>query len=49
VGAIREVAEPIADAMGPLPYQALQTLLDPLWPKGIHAYFKSTNLARLDD
>ncbi len=27
----------------------LQTLLDPLWPKGIHAYFKATNLARLDD
>ena len=27
----------------------LQTLLDPLWPKGIHSYFKSTNLARLDD
>jgi hypothetical protein len=27
----------------------MQTLLDPLWPKGIHAYFKATNLARLDD
>jgi FAD/FMN-containing dehydrogenase len=49
VHAIREVAEPIADVMGPMPYQALQTLLDPLWPKGLHAYFKSTNLARLDD
>ncbi len=34
---------------GPMPYHALQTLLDPLWPKGIHAYFKATNLARLDD
>jgi berberine-like enzyme len=32
-----------------MPYQAMQTLLDPLWPKGIHAYFKATNLARLDD
>src|SRR5213078_4173789 len=31
------------------PYQAIQTLIDPLWPKGIHAYFKATNLARLDD
>ena len=28
---------------------AIQTLIDPLWPKGIHAYFKATNLARLDD
>jgi FAD/FMN-containing dehydrogenase len=49
VRAFREVAEPIADLFGPIPYQALQSLLDPLWPKGIHAYFKATNLARLDD
>jgi FAD/FMN-containing dehydrogenase len=46
---VREVAEPIADLLGPMPYHGLQTLLDPLWQKGIHAYFKSTNLARLDD
>jgi FAD/FMN-containing dehydrogenase len=32
-----------------MPYLAIQTLLDPLFPKGIHAYFKATNLARLDD
>jgi FAD/FMN-containing dehydrogenase len=49
VRAFREVAEPIADLLGPMPYHVLQTLLDPLWPKGIHAYFKATNLARLDD
>jgi FAD/FMN-containing dehydrogenase len=47
--AVRESAQPIADAMGPMPYNAMQTLLDPLWPKGLHAYFKATNLARLDD
>src|SRR5215216_46384 len=46
---LRDVAAPIADLLGPMPYRALQTLLDPLWPKGTHAYFKSTNLARLDD
>jgi FAD/FMN-containing dehydrogenase len=46
---IRSVAEPIVDLLGPMPYAALQSLLDPLWPKGIHAYFKATNLARLDD
>jgi FAD/FMN-containing dehydrogenase len=45
----REMAEPIADLLGPMPYQLIQTLIDPLWPKGIHAYFKATNLARLDD
>jgi FAD/FMN-containing dehydrogenase len=46
---IREVAPPIADLLGPMPYQALQTLIDPLWAKGIHSYFKATNLARIDD
>jgi FAD/FMN-containing dehydrogenase len=49
VRAVREVAEPIADLLGPMPYQVLQTLVDPLWTKGIHSYFKATNLARLDD
>ncbi len=46
---LRQVAAPIADLLGPMPYRMLQSLLDPLWPKGIHAYFKATNLARLDD
>jgi FAD/FMN-containing dehydrogenase len=45
----REVAEPIADLLGPMPYQAIQSLLDPLWQKGISAYFKATNLRGLDD
>ena len=43
------MAEPIADLLGPMPYHVIQTLIDPLWGKGIHAYFKATNLARLDD
>jgi len=46
---LRSAAEPIADLLGPMPYHVIQTLLDPLWPKGINAYFKATNLARLDD
>jgi FAD/FMN-containing dehydrogenase len=49
VGGFRHVAEPIADLLGPMPYHVIQTLIDPLWAKGIHAYFKATNLARLDD
>ena len=49
VRALRDVAQPVADLLGPMPYQMIQTLIDPLWPKGIHAYFKATNLARLDD
>ena len=47
--AFREVAEPVADLLGPMPYTAMQTLIDPLWQKGIQAYFKATNLAGLDD
>ena len=43
------MAEPIADLLGPMPYQMMQSLIDPLWVKGIHSYFKATNLARLDD
>jgi Berberine and berberine like len=46
---MRDVAEPVADLLGPMPYSVIQTLLDPLWEKGVHAYFKATNLARLDD
>jgi len=49
LGGFRGVAEPVADLLGPMPYHVIQTLIDPLWPKGIHAYFKATNLARLDD
>src|SRR5262245_3204809 len=49
VSDFRTVAEPIADLAGPMPYTAMQSLLDPLWPKGINAFFKATNLASLDD
>jgi FAD/FMN-containing dehydrogenase len=46
---LRGIAEPVADLIHPMPYQFIQSLLDPLWPKGINAYFKATNLARLSD
>ena len=49
VADFRTVAEPIADLLGPMPYGVIQTLIDPLWEKGTHAYFKSTNLKGLDD
>jgi FAD/FMN-containing dehydrogenase len=49
VAGFRSIGEPIADLLGPMPYQVIQTLIDPLWQKGIQAYFKATNLARLDD
>ncbi len=46
---LRSVAEPVADLIHPMPYTFIQGLLDPLWPKGINAYFKAANLARLSD
>jgi FAD/FMN-containing dehydrogenase len=49
VAEFRSVAKPIADLLGPMPYGVIQSLIDPLWPKGIHSYFKSTNLSGLDD
>jgi hypothetical protein len=49
VQALRATAGPVADLPGPMPYTVIQSLVDPLWEKGIHAYFKSANLARLDD
>jgi len=49
VAPLRQVAEPIADLLGPMPYTVMQSLIDPLWAKGIRSYFKATNLSRLDD
>ena len=45
----RSAADPVADLQGPMPYTVMQTLVDAFWQKGAHAYFKSANLARLDD
>jgi FAD/FMN-containing dehydrogenase len=33
--------KPAVDTLGPLPYTALQSLFDPLFPKGIYSYAKS--------
>ena len=49
VAPFRKLGEPIADLLGPMPYTMMQSLLDPLWPKGIHAYFKACNLKAMDD
>jgi FAD/FMN-containing dehydrogenase len=46
---LRTIAEPVADLIHPMPYTFIQGLLDPLWPKGINAYFKAANLAGLSN
>ena len=46
---LRTLAEPIADLMGPMPYTAMQSLLDPLWTAGAQNYFSGTMLSQLTD
>ena len=46
---VRELGEPVADLVGPIPYVAMQSLLDPLWGAGAHNYFKAGWMRGLDD
>jgi FAD/FMN-containing dehydrogenase len=47
---LRELATPLIDLSGRMPYCTVQQLYDPLFPKGVHrAYFKSVHLNGLDD
>jgi FAD/FMN-containing dehydrogenase len=46
---LRTLAEPLADLMGPMPYTAMQSLLDPLWTAGAQNYFTAALLDRLTD
>ncbi len=45
---LREL-KPIADVIGPMPYLALQTMLDESAPPGLQNYWKSTYLESLGD
>ncbi|MEV5960970.1 FAD-binding oxidoreductase [Kribbella sp. NPDC051952] len=45
----RELAPVVADLFGPMPYVAMQTLLDPLFPRGMRNYFRSAFFSSLDD
>jgi len=46
---LRTLADPVADLMGPMPYTAMQSLLDPLWTAGAQNYFTAALLDRLTD
>jgi hypothetical protein len=45
----RELAPVVADLFGPMPYVAMQTLLDPLFPRGMRNYFRSAFFDDLGD
>lgn len=46
---LREFGKPIADIVGPMPYTAWQTVLDPLLTPGARNYWKSHDFAGLQD
>jgi FAD/FMN-containing dehydrogenase len=46
---LRELATPLMDLSGPIPYEALQAAFDPFFPKGRHYYWKSTYIDVLSD
>ena len=47
---LRQLTQPVIDFSGPMPYTAVQSIFDPLFPKGeLLAYWKSTSLRHLDD
>jgi FAD/FMN-containing dehydrogenase len=45
----RELAPVVADLFSAMPYTAMQSLLDPLYPRGMWNYFRSAFFADLDD
>jgi FAD/FMN-containing dehydrogenase len=46
---LRGLGEPVADLIGPMPYVAMQSLIDPLWGPGAHSYMKAGWMGGLDD
>jgi FAD/FMN-containing dehydrogenase len=46
---IRDFGPPVADHMGPMPYTAIQSMLNGGFPKGLRNYWKSDLLKSLDD
>jgi FAD/FMN-containing dehydrogenase len=46
---LRDLGDPVADLVGPMPYVQAQSLVDDLYPKGTKAYMKAGYLRELDD
>jgi FAD/FMN-containing dehydrogenase len=46
---LRAVGTPLGDLVRPVPYRAVQTLIDGSAPKGTHAYWRSHRLPELSD
>jgi FAD/FMN-containing dehydrogenase len=46
---LRTLGTPVADAVRPVPYRAVQSLIDGSAPRGTHAYWRSHRLPALSD
>jgi FAD/FMN-containing dehydrogenase len=46
---LRELATPLLDLSGPMPYAAVQSAFDPFFPKGLLQYWKSTYVEDLSN
>jgi len=46
---LREFGEPVADLLGPIPYVAMQSLIDPLYEPGSYNYMKAGFMSGIDD
>ncbi len=46
---LRDLGDPVADLVGPMPYVQMQGLIDALYPHGTKAYMKAGYLRELDD
>jgi FAD/FMN-containing dehydrogenase len=46
---LKKFGVPLADLIAPMPYTELQRLVDGQWGSGLHNYFKSSWLPRLDE
>ena len=46
---LRELATPLLDLSGPMPFAAIQSAFDPFFPKGLLQYWKSTYVDDLSD
>jgi hypothetical protein len=46
---LRKFGPPLADEVKPMPYQALQSLLNDAYPAGLYNYYKSHYISRISD
>src|SRR4051794_33776218 len=46
---LKDLGDPVADLMGPMPYTMMQSLLDGLWERGAYNYMRSAYVDELSD